>query len=362
LAQAPDFSTRIATAFFVLGKYLQLLVVPYPLISDYSYHTISFTTFANPVVWLSAGAYVAMIAVAFARVRNNRKDPIGLAIVFFLVSISIFSNLFFLIAGIMAERFLFFAAVGFCMVPAYALDHWLHSRGAGQPETWKKGVLYLMPVVLLFSVVTMARGVEWQDNATLFKADVHKAPENCRLQYNMGTNILIAAENLAPEDPARVKLSQEGIGYLKKAIAIYPDYALAWSEIGNTYVRMVNYDSAEVYCARTIVLNPRDAVALENLAAIYFKSGRFEQSLAICRSAVKLDSDYARGYRNMGSCYLRLGKNDSAVVAYKTALAIEPSFAQAYERLAIAYKLAGNLDSAVKYKEIARISNPAFDY
>jgi len=363
LVHAPSIDSRYATPVYVLGYYIRLLFVPYPLICDYSYNTIPFMYFSNIKVLLSLAVYLILITVGVYRVVKKHKDPFAFAIMYFLVCIALFSNIFFLIAGIMAERFLFFAVVGYCLLVALIIEKWTGLREPGDGFLInKKAIFIITPILLIYSVLTIKRNCQWSDSNTLFTTDLPKAPNNWHLLYNMGTNQLILADTMQQTDTRRNKLITEGINYLKKAAAIYAGYGLVNSEIANSYFLSGNYDSSEVYFKKSLALYPTDDISAEHLAAIYFKSQRYAQSVEICKKLVALEPGYARGYRNMGNCYLMMGKYDSAVYLIKKAMAIEPGPNISYERLAIAYKLSGNMDSAKKYLIIAQVSNPGFNY
>src|SRR4029077_7258946 len=49
LVGAPDGTTRLATAFYVLWRYVRLLLFPHPLVFDYSNHQVPLTGFRNPL-------------------------------------------------------------------------------------------------------------------------------------------------------------------------------------------------------------------------------------------------------------------------------------------------------------------------
>ncbi len=363
LAFAPSLTSRMATAVLNLGSYLRLLIVPYPLICDYSYHTISFTGFTDLRVLFSLIIYCTISVVAIYRLLKKPKDPYAFAILFYLLSISLFSNILMLVGADMAERFLFFGTAGFCLIPALIIDRFLIAESGHNLNFLnnKIALIILLPVCLLYSCLTIHRNTEWHDNYTLFKADALKAPSNCRLQYSLGTNLIITSRDMPQNEDAKQQAAS-GINYLRKAIEIYPKFDLAWSEIANTFFLDQKYDSAELYSKKTLSLNPRDIVATENLAAIYFKAGKYRESLDLCTAATSYLPGYARAYRNIGNCYLRMNKYDSAIIAYKTAVNYEPSVTVSFERLAIAYKLSGNMDSARKYLQIAQENNPEFNY
>jgi tetratricopeptide (TPR) repeat protein len=208
---------------------------------------------------------------------------------------------------------------------------------------------------------TVSRNAQWYSNNTLFQADLHQAPDNCHLLYSYGTDLLISAGAM-PAGDTKEKNTADGLRYLKKAAAIYPPFALAYSELGNTYLQLQQPDSARRYCLLALSYNPRDMVAGENLAAVYFRTGKYADALQLCRRMVAADTTYARGYRNMGNCYMKLNQFDSAIIAYKASIIFEPAVNLPYERIAIAYKLLGNTDSAQYYLRIAQYNDPGFSY
>ena len=97
LMAATSTSDMLATNFVLLGKYVRLLVVPYPLSWDYSYNQIPIVSFAN--VWAIAGLVLYLGLGAYAVVRAKSKDVFAFAILFYLVTLSISSNLFVKIGG-----------------------------------------------------------------------------------------------------------------------------------------------------------------------------------------------------------------------------------------------------------------------
>jgi protein O-mannosyl-transferase len=355
LLGAPSLSSRLATAVMMLGYYLKLLIIPYPLVCDYSYNTIPYVTFADWRVLLSLALYIALAAIGIYRFVKYSSDPFAFAIFFFLVTLSVCANIFVLVGATMAERFLFFPSVGFCLAIALLVVNWVDGGPVQGLDliTNRKLLVVALPLALICAALTTSRNSDWQNNYTLLMTDVKKVPRNSRLLFNLGTTILISSEEQV--DPAEKKQTMdEGISYIQKAISIYPDLDLAISELGNAYMTINNYDSAEVYNRKYLTKHPADTVALQNLAAVYFRTKRYRESLDLCLRFVSQFPGQPRGYRNEGNCYLVMGKYDSAVVAYKKAISLDPGNNASYERLALAYKYLGNADSAKKYEIYTR--------
>ena len=154
LIGAPSFGSRIATAILVLGYYVKLLILPYPLICDYSFNAIPYTGFNNIGVWLSLIVYVSIAVLGVVRLIRKREDALAFGILFFLVTISVFTNILFLLASEMAERFLFFPSVGYCLVAAFVIEQFLVKRGTSDTrEIWAspKAIAVLAALSLIFT-------------------------------------------------------------------------------------------------------------------------------------------------------------------------------------------------------------------
>lgn len=350
LAGAPSLSTRLATAFYILGKYLWLLVAPYPLISDYSYNTIPLVSFSNIGTIISLIIYVALLSTSFFLLVKKQRNAFSFAILFFLITLSIFANVFFLVGATMAERFLFFPSVGFCLSLALILNKFVAVSG----NTPRRGLInasyFLVPVLLTYSVLTVARNNDWHDPERLFTADIKHAPNNYRLYYYLGTELINSGSD-GSYTPENAKKLNDGIAYLKRSITIYPDFPRIYSEMGNTYFILGLLDSTLKYNSIAIRMDPMDTFSINKLAGVYFKKQLFRESINLCRKAISFDSSYSRGYRNIGICYLKMEKYDSAIYEFKRSLLIDKTPA-VYGFLNIAYKQLGQYDSARKYEQL----------
>jgi Flp pilus assembly protein TadD len=355
LSGAPSAASRLATEFVILGKYLMLLFVPYPLVCDYSFNSIPFTTFGNPLVLLSLVIYVALAVVSVMRLTKKGKDPFAFAIIFFLVAISLFSNILFLIGTPMAERFLFFGSVGFCLVVALAIEKWvLKTDHAGTDVlTSSKVLMIIAPIAVVYGLMTVNRNTDWMDNLTLFKADVNKSPNDSRLAYYYGTEMVTAASHEG--NPAVSKqMYTDGIVSLRNSLRIYPDYENALAELGNAYFHTNQNDSAEFYDKKALKINPKNSLTLNNIAGVYFVTKQYNMALDICRQSIVNNPKYVDAYSNMGLCFLRMGRIDSSLHYLYQAIAINPNFKSSYENMALTYNAINQPDSVKKYQAIAK--------
>jgi hypothetical protein len=110
---------QLGTGFYILLYYMRLLIYPHPLVFYYGYNMIPVVNLANIWVLLSLVLYTAMFAYAIYRIKS--KDVLSFAILFYLVSIAMYSNILVPIPGIIAERFLLIPSLGFCIAIVYLL-------------------------------------------------------------------------------------------------------------------------------------------------------------------------------------------------------------------------------------------------
>ncbi len=359
LAKAPDFLTHVATAVMVLGMYLKLLIFPYPLSIDYSYNSVPFVGFGNVWVLLSLAVYLALISVGIFRLIKFRKDPWALGILFFLITLSLFSNIAFLIGSGMNERFLFFPSVGFCWLVALAIEKWVVQREYMPMAALKSRnvLLILLPVLVFYTTVTFGRNEQWTDSETLFEADLQKVPNNSRLNYCVGYSYVVEKCKNEPNPVEKKKLLAQGIAYLRKSIDLCPEYCNAQTEIGDAYFQAGMYDSAEVHDKLALKINPKASEVLNNLAGVYFVTGKYADALRMCQQAVIIRPMYAQAYYNIGLCFNNLKNYDSSVVYLKKALQLDPAFVgQAGEVLAKTYNALNNADSSRKYDSMVRLN------
>ena len=71
LVAAPDFITKYATAIKIIGKYIWLLIVPYPLASDYSFNQIPIVGWGN--IWVII-SFVILITRINVKVTVYRRS------------------------------------------------------------------------------------------------------------------------------------------------------------------------------------------------------------------------------------------------------------------------------------------------
>ncbi len=348
LAAAPSYFSRIATEAVILGRYLKLMFIPYPLVSDYAFNSIPFASAASPGFWLSIVAYCGLVYVALLRWMKKRNDPWTFAIVFYLGTLLLVSNLPFLIAGELAERFLFFPSVGFCIAMALAIEKWLRQTGTADAALLKNKKVWavLVPLLLVFGGITIARNTDWKDSLTLFKADAERSPNDSRLHHHLAAALDVLAKG-ETDSIQQKTLREECIVEYKKALQIYPGYVAALSDLSHVYFVMKISDSAERYMRQLLVIDPKNAVAANNIANINFNEGRYSEALNYFKKSLALTPEISFSYLNVAETFLKMEQYDSAIAWYYKTIAADTTYNGEHIKIASVFMKMNNTDSAV---------------
>jgi len=330
---------RVATAMMVLGQYIIQIIIPYPLLCSYGVNTIAPVGFSNFSAILSVIVYLGLVGYAIFLLTKDCRNLIAFCILFWIISLSVVSNLFFLLATIRADRFLFFPSVAFSLIAALLLEQVVRKFQPGAKELLKSGLLWVIvaPVCGIFIWMTINRNTEWRDNYTIALADVQKSPENARLNFYVGNVLSSDIAQQAPDPESRLNVIKDAIPYLQKAVAIYPGYELAQTTLGMAFLNLQMLDSAEFHHNQALKVDSMNSNALNGLAGIYFMKKEYAKAKDILLRDIKLNPYNPSIVFNLGNNYLNLHAFDSAEYYYRKALALNPNQIESLKGMAIAF-------------------------
>jgi tetratricopeptide (TPR) repeat protein len=366
LVAAPNAASRMATAVMLLGKYLLLLVFPYRLVCDYSYNQIPIVGLASPLVWISLAVYAA--AIVYAVINLKKKSVMVFAIIVYLVTMGICSNIFTLIGTSFAERLLFLPSVGFCLLAGVAISKLAailfpaDQATVGVNEfTTRNKIAWLTAIVILslFAIKTVTRSAEWKDEWTLISADVKRSPNSARMRYSHGIALRDRGKEQKNEGMYR-NYMQQAIHEFEECVSILPTYVEAYEELGLAWHRMGNPDKALQYYERALKLNSKKAATYSNMAIIFFERKDYARALELHKKAVSLDPNFENGYLNIGSIYGQQGDYGQAIENFEKVIRINPMNAKAYYYLGLTYEILNQPEKSQQNYAIAAKLDPAF--
>jgi len=347
---------RLATIFYTLWKYLQLLVVPHPLTHDYYPRHIGIMTFGNPLVLLSLVAYSFM---GYWAIRGfKRRDAVAFGLLLFLLPLGIVSNLLLPVGTNMSERFLFLPSVGFCLVAALFLSRLMENN-----RSLAMGLFGIS--VLLFSIKTILRNPVWESNDRLFMTDVAVSENSAKLQNACGQLLL---KQLKTEKNAEKKraMGQDAIARINKALTFYPDFKAAIINRAGTYFELGQFPESIADYRKALELAPTDPQRKTMLALSLREGGKFygQQKNDLVNAFKCLNESWQinpkdpETARLLGVGNFVQGKIPEATEWFVKAEEVAPKDAVSLWELGLAYSNMGNQAKAVELHERATAIDP----
>jgi len=409
-----DGSQLTATASYVLGRYLWLHFIPYPLIFYYGLKEVPVCSWGEPLVIISLVTYIALAVWTLFEVR--KKSASGFGLLFFLGNILLFSNLFGPAPGLMAERYTYLASLGFAIIAVDMIFRLTKTTPAS--FDWKNNstsqVKWMMvAIAVLFSLRSIGRNESWEDKETLYRNDVELAPESAKINMLLGS--LLSSQGAQMNFESQQMLQQgmqrdamelrqtafdlfgESRTYYEQATSIYPEYYTAWSNLGTTYYFRKEYRGGLPFFKKAIAIKKDYAEAYFNLGMSYeqisMKDGKvvdttlLDSSIYYFREGIKQDGKYVSScdqlsrvlmqhygdsagamtvlneaalkspdsdvpWNAMSNIYLQSHDTASAVVALEKAAAIKPEVPARLRNLSVYFAQHGDMQKAKYYGDL----------
>lgn len=314
-------SSRFAIAMYSLAFYLKLLFVPYPLRYYYGYRIIPDVGLDNPIVILSIVVYIALIVIAIW--LFNRRNIISYGILFYLIGIFPFSNLFFPFTGIIGERMLFGPSIGFALAIGYIII--LIFKASNETNRQKAIAIYALVAMLVLPSVfeTTHRNSAWKDRETLFWYDMKYLEESAKANV-IYANLL---SRKAYDNPNRIGTEKsmrdikDAEKMYRQALDIDSTYANAWYNLA--YLRQIiyqDYDNSEIMFEKALKYDSTLNNSYYFLGMAKSMKGKPREAIANLEkyeAATMYDNKfYDLTYFFIGKSYFELGDNENAQTYY----------------------------------------------
>lgn len=338
-------SEKWGTIFYSFYRYFALLIFPHPLTHDYYFNQIPYRKLSDPIVLAS---FVGILGLIFATIKSwkNHKN-ISFSILFFVMTFSIVSNIFFTVGIIMNERFVFVSSLGFCIILASLL---LRFRDKFKPII--HGVLIL--ILLCYSIKTISRNFDWKNNTTLFTADYTTSNQSAKVSTALGGVLMERANEVQKKDSNLYKMYVDSsIRVLEHAMRIYPENSQSILLYGNSmYAKNKNIDEAINIYREAIKYRPGGYFdALYNVGVLFYNQGKMDSALKYTELAYKAKPDHIETKDMLAKLYAKFGRSSDAIQ-------LSGGNASSLSELAINAKDGGNYQEAISLANQALAANP----
>jgi len=353
-------SESMATIFFTLIFYVKLLFIPHPLTWDYYPHHIEIVNWMNPVAFFSLLFYVG-IGIYAVYGLFKKRDIISYSIWFYLLPLSVVSNIFFPIGAFMGERFIYISSIGFCILLGWLIYKYVPKINNN---------IYLVGFVLLiilglYSGKTIWRNLAWKDSFILLTTDVHTSNNSAKGNYVVGFEMLkrVAFAESEEDFQRREEFCKKGRAHLKRAIELHPTYTDAIESLGNLcfdcylepakslhyYARALSRNTTrdnEIYEQARKVLN-----IIRKLLADNNSNSTPEEIIQSCEELIKVKPEFGEAYFILGLIYGKyLNNHELSLINFEKANSLNfPKSVNFYEDLGTVYGIAANYEKSRQY-------------
>ncbi|MEZ4947784.1 MAG: hypothetical protein R2879_09865 [Saprospiraceae bacterium] len=278
LLAASSTSERIASNIYVLGLYFYKNLVPFPLLSDYSFSTIPLKNWSDWEVWASMLLYAGLIYVAIVGLLKKWIPAYG--VWHFFATVSIFSSVVVLNVSPYNDRFNYNPSLGVCILLAWLLFY-LFYKNENNTSSKKYILIALVAIISLGGIARIYQHQPvWENRFTLFDHDVELAPNNARMLKNKGGSLVRQA--VAEKDKEKqAQIADEAIVYLEKALNIYERLPTSHVYLGIMYGIKGELEKAEISYKNALVIDSNNVYAKTNLANIFYRQGKIHESLEL---------------------------------------------------------------------------------
>ncbi len=109
---------------------------------------------------------------------------------------------------------------------------------------------------------------------------------------------------------------------------------------------------------RAVALDPEMAGAWNNLGTLYGSQGNHARALEVTRQALRLEPEFAEAHNNLGKVYFDLGELEEALSSYQRAIELRPSYLEAMVGRGLVLGELGSYREAVDAFSASSAMNP----
>lgn len=275
---------KLIIALKSFGFYTKLFIFPYPLRFYYGGNLIDFST------TLDVNAFVGLLYILlsiYIIIRYKNKLFI-FATLLYLGCIFPFVNFASPSPGLIAERFVYSASLGFCLIITSGLLILFNKNFKFQSysQLLSKPMMYVTPVIIISMIYTWNRNADWKNKLTLFENDIP------HLENSAKANSLIANEYFEllripnKKYPGNV-LVQKCIKYYTQAVKNDSSIYSAYNNVGVVYYSFLNdMSNAKKYFSLAIRHRPLYSQAYENIGNCYKQEKNIKKALECYKKAI----------------------------------------------------------------------------
>lgn len=262
--------------------------------------------------WLFPVATLATLAAGAWWSRRDR-GPLAATLLFggTLVPVLGFVNVYPFVFSYVADHFQYLASLGMiAFLTAAAARGFMLLRW----PRWS-GPAVAIGVLTLLGGLTWRQSRMYRDVFSLYETTLAQNPSSWTAQLNLGA---------ALDETGR---TDEGLPYLRKALALKPDNPDILNSLGNVLNRLGQPGEARPLLEKAVQLKPRFATAYNTLGASLMALGQIDAGQSAFKRALEVDPSLTLARVNLGWALANAGHGNEALKQFALACRQQPGLA-----------------------------------
>ncbi len=309
---------RLYLVLNTLFFYFKLSIFPHPLLFYYGYNMIPFKLNYQAII-----AGLVLITIMFYTVKDiqkKKKSPVIFGLWFYLLGISIFTNLYKPILGIVGVRFLHVAILGLIISIIFGLKGILklNFRDRVNLRTKKYLVFFSITgvILLLYSFKTIDKNFAWKSKLILVEHDMPYLRNSVKANQLAGNMYLVEAKKciLAGKQERAKEYTQRAKKYFKRTIELYPEENISKYNLGYIYFNIDHdIDSAYYYLNQVYLEKKKEILPVFTQAKKMLSKRDTLTALKLFEEVIHRDSSYIDAYTPLSKIYFKQGNLKKAI-------------------------------------------------
>lgn len=344
----PSISEKVGTSSTIVLEYLKMTFLPYPFRFYFGFAEVEVKLWHHQEALISL--FFITLLIVLAILWWKKHPPASFGILFYLVSIFVFSNWWYPVVGMMAERYLFHALLGFSITTSYFILKALrlNLKESGNFNFTPKLKLVLPILLFPYSYLTIVRNSDWKDPITLMEGDIeylsNSAHANYLLGYHLMQNSLQTSNTLQA-----VNQRKKAIIYYRQSLKIYPENVNACVDLGDVYLSLNDLDNAYLCLKKACEMDTSLHETALKLAQIAEEKNKYVEAIEIYRKIIQVAPYKMEVYGSLSFLYFKLNEYEKSIDVNLEAIKYEPNWKAPYENIARVYYSVGDTAKANYY-------------
>jgi len=297
-AALPTSLSRVATLQHYWALHALLLIWPQWLCFDWALGCIPVIDLNKPDLRflspLLLGCILLLIITQAIREAKNARLVLIWALAFLVLPFLLSTNLLVTVGFVVAERALYLSVAGSAIVVVWG---WQKMKSKCQQRLVCQFLNCALPLlVIIFSLRSAVRSMDWRKEVSLFTSGLSVCPSNAKVWYNIAKKQMDMNE------------VQGALTCYREAVRLAPSYEQALNNLGNLEKAQGRSEHAIRLLSRATKVNPKFAAAHMNFGIVLQSVGQTQEAEAEYLMALSLRSPYADCEYNLGNLYLKTGQ------------------------------------------------------